>query len=758
MICWNSADPVEEKLLHPPNLNMASVEATTSGEETTSVGHAEDPLVAALPPNTDYITYLTILEYQLTPQNLSTLNRLLQSDDGTLAAEIGWDLLKLVLPILRVEPAKARECLDIIARRGNPREVIIRVAEELEGLGQDESDAEPDYAKDDDGLPTFVGEAPRVHLGDMTLQGMSKSSVPETPGNNPEHEEDGPDAVVEELNFQALLNMLGLLHPRIKTSYPSRFLATSLPAALSAYRRLSTNAESTFSFLRTLTKLVTKKRPALPPRVSTSNVLSTASTKNTSGDVVSAPLPDPESKTEKETASQAVADNEAAINQRLVQAVLLEIVDEYTAASSDPQPPLTARLRVRFEPHSITSMRRSQLDALTTNENARRADDLRHTFVTTSQDLRLDVDAAIQKHNEPYLDKPVAEEEEDDYPTSPSQIPLSATGLLLIYSAQQYSEATSQEAEVNLKINTNQTLEAIDRQYENDTRLRHSAPAIDSVLSLLYLIFCTPPASTGRPTQSVDNETLLLATYNTLQDIFTSCPDADLRDNAYHIATQLIHGHCQRETRMKVIKGILEADVLTAVSPIHEAQVGNLKSIAVDWLKDEIYPTQATQKMMSRIADEKDHGLPMSSVAELASLLFPAKQIPDVPGSSSEQDREQAMEGFAADLPFYIASLNLLGLVARSHEEQESSAGGVGGSTSVAPAVETGLDLVLVRGEDMLATLERWKDYLVGRMSKGETADTGEGNGLEVDGISLPDIFALEDAVVRTREVLQIQS
>lgn len=737
---------------------MASVEATTSGEETTSVGHAEDPLVAALPPNTDYITYLTILEYQLTPQNLSTLNRLLQSDDGTLAAEIGWDLLKLVLPILRVEPAKARECLDIIARRGNPREVIIRVAEELEGLGQDESDAEPDYAKDDDGLPTFVGEAPRVHLGDMTLQGMLKSSVPETPGNNPEHEEDGPDAVVEELNFQALLNMLGLLHPRIKTSYPSRFLATSLPAALSAYRRLSMNAESTFSFLRTLTKLVTKKRPALPPRVSTSNVLSTASTKNTSGDVVSAPLPDPESKTEKETASQAVADNEAAINQRLVQAVLLEIVDEYTAASSDPQPPLTARLRVRFEPHSITSMRRSQLDALTTNENARRADDLRHTFVTTSQDLRLDVDAAIQKHNEPYLDKPVAEEEEDDYPTSPSQIPLSATGLLLIYSAQQYSEATSQEAEVNLKINTNQTLEAIDRQYENDTRLRHSAPAIDSVLSLLYLIFCTPPASTGRPTQSVDNETLLLATYNTLQDIFTSCPDADLRDNAYHIATQLIHGHCQRETRMKVIKGILEADVLTAVSPIHEAQVGNLKSIAVDWLKDEIYPTQATQKMMSRIADEKDHGLPMSSVAELACLLFPAKQIPDVPGSSSEQDREQAMEGFAADLPFYIASLNLLGLVARSHEEQESSAGGVGGSTSVAPAVETGLDLVLVRGEDMLATLERWKDYLVGRMSKGETADTGEGNGLEVDGISLPDIFALEDAVVRTREVLQIQS
>ena len=743
------------------SVNMASVEATTSEEKAVSVRQTEDPLIAALPSNTDYITYLTILEYQLTPQNLSTLNRLLQDDDGTLAAEIGWDLLKLVLPMLRVEPDKARECLDIIARRGNPREVIIRVAEELERLGHDESDAEADPAENDDGLPTFVGEAPRVHLGDMTLRGMPKPSIPEAPVNHPEHEEDGLDAVVEEVNFRALLNMLGLLHPRIKTAYPSRFLATSLPAALSAYRRLSMNTESTFSFLRTLTKLATKKRPALPPRVSTSNVLSTTSTNDTSGDIVSAPLPDPESKTETGTAPRAVADNEAAINQRLVQAVLLEIIDEYTAASSDPQPPLTARLRVEFEPHSVTSLRRSQLDTLTTNEHARRADNLRRTFMTTSQDLKLDIDTAIRKHNEVYPEEPVAEAD-NEYPTSPSQIPFSATGLLLMYSAQQYSETTSQQAltaaDMNSRININQVLEAVDRQYESDTRLRHSAPAIDSILSLLYLIFCTSPTSPNISTHSVEDETLLLATCNTLQDIFTSCPDTDLRDNAYHIATHLVHGHCQRETRLKAIKGILEADVTAAVSPIHEAQAGNLKSIAVDWLKDEIYPTQAIQQMMSRTSDEEDRGLPLSVVAELAELLFPAKQIPDVPDSSSEQDREQAMEGFAAELPFYISSLNLLCLVARSHEEQGPSEGSVGGTVSAASAVEAGLDVVLVRGEVMLATLERWKDYLVGRMSNGETAGTGEGNGLEVDGISLPDIFALEDAVGRTRELLQAES
>jgi len=427
---------------------MSSAKGSLPESPATTGKQLEDPLIAALPPNTDYITYLTILEYQLTPQNLSTLNRLLKDDDGTLATEIGWDLLKLVLPILRVEPARARECLDIIARRGNPREVIIRVAEELETLGHDDSDnVEADPIEASDGLPTFAGEAPRVHLGDMTLHGMPKSVKDDAQNDNPEYNDHGPDAAIAELKLQTLLAMLGALHPRIKTQRPSRFLATSLPAALGAYRRLSMGAETTSSFLNTLTKLATKKRPALPPRVSTSNVLSTSTDMSTGVNDVSAPLPDPESKTEENTASQAIASNELAINQRLIQAVLLEIIDEYTAASADPQPPLTARLRAHFEPLSITSTRRSQLDALISNEQATHADSLRSNFVTAAQDLKLDVLTALQKHNSPSAEQIEAEEdeqqEESEYPTSPSQIPFSATGLLLIYSAQKYLQRKS---------------------------------------------------------------------------------------------------------------------------------------------------------------------------------------------------------------------------------------------------------------------------------------------------------------------------
>lgn len=59
---------------------------------------ADNPLLKALPPETDYISYLTILEYSLTAEQLPTLHKILQ--DTTLTANIGWDLVHLLLPLL----------------------------------------------------------------------------------------------------------------------------------------------------------------------------------------------------------------------------------------------------------------------------------------------------------------------------------------------------------------------------------------------------------------------------------------------------------------------------------------------------------------------------------------------------------------------------------------------------------------------------------------------------------------------------------
>ena len=50
---------------------------------------AKNPLIEALPPATDYLTYLTIIEYNLNPENLSTLHEVLQDTKLTTSTKLG---------------------------------------------------------------------------------------------------------------------------------------------------------------------------------------------------------------------------------------------------------------------------------------------------------------------------------------------------------------------------------------------------------------------------------------------------------------------------------------------------------------------------------------------------------------------------------------------------------------------------------------------------------------------------------------------
>ena len=711
--------------------------------KTDALSTSEDPLIAALPPNTDYISYLTILEYTLTPENLPTLNRLLTEDDGTLASEIGWDLLKLVLPIFRVDAPSAKTCLDIIARRGNPREVIVRVAEELESLGRDETDDEADPIEQDD-KRTFVGEAPHVHLGNMTLAGMPPSAEDSRSKQVVADAEDDPDTALQEVKLRALLSMLGDLHPRIKTQYPSRFLATSLPAALGAYRNLSMDTDSTIVFLNILKKLAGKQRPSLPPRVSSADLLR------------SAPLPDPESKTDTANIAKSPSGMEVTIIKRLLQAVLLEIIDEYTTASTEPQAPVTARLRAAFEPETLTSSRKVELENLVNNENAKCTDSIRSKFVDIARDLGLDVPAEVVRASKPTAKDEAEAEPEHEYPTSPSEIPFSTTGILLLYSVILQTQ-TSRQASLS-SIDLDAILEVLDQQYEADTRLRHSAPAIDNLLSILYLLFCTEtsnsfdtPTAISEPktrtltrsdTFVTESQTVLLATHNILRHIFTTIPDQDLRDNAYHIASHLLHGHCRSDVRIKIIRSLLETSNATAVSPIHEAQNGSLKAIGVEWLKDEIFPTPSVLKMMTRLPESSERGLSRDVIGELGDLVFPMAQLPIVPGvDDSEAQQEQYVEAFAADVTFFISSLNLLCLLAKQHGNEQE--------------IDVGMREVWRRARGMVKVLEGWRDYLNARLASGGNVNTTQDIGMNgVEGVSLPDLFALDDAVSRAQEAL----
>ncbi len=354
----------------------------------------EDPLVAALPPATDYMTYLTLLEYQLTPQNLPTLSRLLSEDDGKLVEEIGWDLLRLVLPMLSHAPDEANQCLEFIARKGNPREVVVRVAEELEKLGDRVEDEDFDQEADDDEMRTFAGEAPHVHLGAMKLDGMpqAKQSVETGPADSDVDQK--PPSSLKELKLRALFNMLGALHPRIKTQYPSRFLATSLPAALGAYRQIPISAATTTAFLTMLETLSGKTRPPLPPRAGSAAVTTRTSGGQTQGVTPApAPLPDPEAKAEEEeTGGKVPSGEEKAIIFRLLNAVMLEVLDEYLSSltsSEHPSMSWTARLRETFEPQRVLSGRSTETQLWQETEDLKQRDALLARFhklaMTTSK-------------------------------------------------------------------------------------------------------------------------------------------------------------------------------------------------------------------------------------------------------------------------------------------------------------------------------------------------------------------------------------
>ena len=273
------------------------------------MNNSDDPLVQALPPSTDYLTYLTLLEYQLTPERLPLLHQLLQ--DEKLTTNIGWDLVKLLLPML----PESTDCLQDVARLGNPREVILRVSEALMQLQPDDED-EGDQGDVED--TTDAGKSLPTHI----------------------------------LQFNCLLAMLAVLHTRIQTKLPSRFVATSLQAALEAYTTMPSD-ETTLAFLEFLREISPSKRPAPPPRTnSDSTVLR----------VAQASAPDPEA--EAAVSSRSATDDRALVR-KFVQFGLLELLKSYLLSLSSPTDPgmsWAVRMQEALHPN-LRLPQQSQTDA-----------------------------------------------------------------------------------------------------------------------------------------------------------------------------------------------------------------------------------------------------------------------------------------------------------------------------------------------------------------------------------------------------------
>lgn len=180
------------------------------------------------PPATDAAAYLTIVEMSLSPEILPALQEILE--DVSLTNEIGWDLVDMLIPIPGSE-----ECLESIARLGNPREVILKVLEVLEKT-------------------TIAGEKEEVEEEEEEERGgdsANQATKGETKASR---------------HFVTLCGMLGILLKRLQVKAPSRFLHTTLETVQRCYD--ATSAASTAAVISLVQSLARKTRPPLPSRKS----------------------------------------------------------------------------------------------------------------------------------------------------------------------------------------------------------------------------------------------------------------------------------------------------------------------------------------------------------------------------------------------------------------------------------------------------------------------------------------------------------
>lgn len=517
----------------------------------------EDPILKAVPPETDYITYLTILEYQLNEQRLPSLLRVLQDD--TLTENIGWDLVHLLMPML----PNSKNCLDLIARKGNPREVIIRATEYLSSLGS--TDGEPDPASDDD-LRTFEGEVERIHLGDMVLEGLPHSAA--DPASKPLEGHRKSEAPGH-LAFEVLLSMLSVLHPRIKTKFPSRFLATSLPAALSAYRRTITH-ETTLLFLDFLVALSGRRKPALPPRRPAED--STAS-------IQQASMPDPEPDDDFES----VDEEEKALIRQLLQAVCFEIFEDYlTYLDGDPKGlSWSTRLRETMFPHKVLPGS-TALTLYQTSTDLRSRDATVEKLLETCILLGLHPNAIFEElvpSRQDNNSSPLPEEPDSpkEYPTDPKDIPFSSTGSIAFLAAY----GTAAICRLGLKtgplpFGLLSKISDLNQHFvHGDTLAGNSDAVIDAILavnlmSLEYTGFLetyiTPDA--------------FLAYVKPLVLFSADSEDSEWRFTSHLIVTQALKSQTNSEVKLQVIRTYL------GISEIGPRLL--LRGSAVGWLKDTI--------------------------------------------------------------------------------------------------------------------------------------------------------------------------
>ncbi|RAH67680.1 uncharacterized protein BO66DRAFT_403632 [Aspergillus aculeatinus CBS 121060] len=511
------------------------------------MAEVDDPLIQALPPATDYLTYLTLLEYQLTPARLPTLHTLLQ--DEVLTTNIGWDLVHLLVPML----PESLDCLHDIARLGNPREVILRVSDALMKLqpAEDEND-EAESTNTDSVSPRPHGESSQ----DVNSELEPKSDDETKP--LPRHI----------LQFNALVSMLSVLHSRIQTKSPSRFLATSLQALLEAYTLMPTS-ETTIALLEFFRDVSPSKRPAPPPRAASESSVVRLS---------EASAPDPEAEVQS---SSPATDNEAVLVQRFLQFGLLEVLKSYLLSFAGPLDPgmsWTIRLQEKLHPGLRMASQQTQTDIFAQSKRLKERDLIVAKITALSRDFGISdkqlLEIALKSSDDqpPPLDF-------DEPPRKADEIPLERHGSLLLLAAR----AASAELFSSGRVTPTAVFPDLARIFRNfvggynspdEVAFGQPQVLLDSLLALTVFSMQQPIQPPAAEKEFIDFVLSL-----------TACTARQNYSSVRRIPGTVVQSNPSQIARFKLIRTVLEDDRFQTV-----------KDSAIAWLKDGILEASKASK------------------------------------------------------------------------------------------------------------------------------------------------------------------
>ncbi|KAF3047089.1 hypothetical protein E8E12_011132 [Didymella heteroderae] len=637
----------------------------------------EHPLLAARPPTTDPITYLTIVEYNLTEENLPVLHQVLQ--DPELTANIGWDLIHLLLPHL---PA-SEECLQDIATKGNPRECVLKATEALRLLEFEESHQETDDEEEEAGEEGGMKlKVPDVGVGESsTSPAFPRTVLPPLPV----------------LKFEILLNLLATLHRRVKTKFPSRFLSTSLQAVLVAFNRATSHQEElTLAAIKLVKTLSGTKRPLLPSRRSSGNLLSRTNTN--------------ESQADPEAQSEAPNVDETTLVNRLLQSFITHILEDYVLSltSDDDVPGLSwaSRLMEKYEPSRIPNKPNYQkyADRFAEDEDLRSRTAILGQVVALAQDLGLKTDELISTILDSEVEKRGVPGTEDEPPATAADIPLSRTGALILYTARNVKQELYAAAQGDDR-------SSISIFPDHATILKNFVGALgpqtvglepeallDTILALGLIAI--ENNNVGEPQ---DDESF--AQYlQTVSIISANTPSPSLRGHANYLTTTILRSHPHDLVRLTFIRDTLE-----------HCPYENLKASAVSWLKGETLEANGPH------ADNNDDAQTSIFATPVALQTVSPYLWPDLSthyASLSVEVSDSWMQ-FRQELGYYVAALNFYYLLLQARHLHE-------------PLAVKSLDVALYIGplKDLAARFQK------------EIADGGELSALVEEGEAREQAFA----------------